>query len=128
MVAAARHSEKSAGAESEEPTPKRPRLDSVDGHCWFRGDATRAGGSVSLSHNQIADRLSSTLENPQAANRTPTPDSASAKHMIRKRLEDQTRDEEGACLQYGAKFGVSVPTFNQHVDSDGLVMTRRLSD
>ena len=85
-------SERSAGAESEEPVLKRPRLEATHGGCWFRGDATQAEGmaSRSLSYSEITDRLSSTSENPQAANRTPTPDSASAKHMICERLEDQT--------------------------------------
>ena len=88
-------SEKSAAAERPEFTPTRPRLDSIDARGWFRGDAGQEERSVTLSDSQIADRLSSTAENPQAVNRTPTPDTASAKHMKRKRLEDQTAEEAG---------------------------------
>ena len=89
--AAGWRTETSAGAESEEPVPKKPRLVSIGGGCWFRGDATQAGEVVSpsrqLSHNEIAERLSSTSENPQTQNKTPTPDSASAAAMMSKRRE-----------------------------------------
>ena len=75
-------SERSARAESEEPVLKKPRLESIDGGCWFRGEGERervdSPKSKSLSFKEITDRHSSTSENPQAVNRTPTPDSASA--------------------------------------------------
>ena len=84
-------SERSAGAESEEPVLKKPRLDSIGGGCWFKGDATHAeqvaSPSRSFTFSEIADRLSSTSENPQMLNRTPTPDSASAAAMMSKRRE-----------------------------------------
>lgn len=112
-------SERSAGAESEEPVLKRPRLEATHGRCWFRGDATQAEGmaSRSLSYSEITDRLSSTSGNPQAQNRTPTPDSASAAAMMSKRREDERQE------RLADQRPMHVPKFNQYVASDGVVVT-----
>ena len=89
-------SERSAGAESEEPVPKMPECESIGGGCCFQGDATQAGEmfspSRSLSYSEITDRLSSTSGNPQIANRTPTPDSASAAAMMRGKRQRESQE------------------------------------
>ena len=112
-----------AAAESEEPAPKKPRLVSIGGGCWSRGDAIQAGEMVSpsrqLSHNEIAERLSATSENPQTQNRTPTPDSASAVAMLSKRREGEGERQERLADQRP----MSVPRFDQYVSSDGKIVT-----
>ena len=114
--AAHRSSKRSTRAESEEPVLKKPRLESIDGGCWFRGgrEREREGGQ---SFKEIADRHSSTSENPQAVNRTPTPYSASAAAMMSKR-RDAERQERLADPR-----PMDVRTFNQYVASDDVVVT-----
>ena len=112
--------ERSAAAESEEPAPKKPRLVSIGGGCCSQGGATQAGEVASrsgLSHNEIADRLSSTSENPQVVNRTPTPDSASAAAMMSKRREGERQE------RLADPRPMSVPRFDQYVSSDGTIVT-----
>ena len=78
------------------PFSKKPRLDSIGGGCWFRGGATQAeqvaSPSRSFTFSEITDRLSSTSENPQVVNNTPT------------------------------KLPMSVPKFNEYVASDGTIV------
>ena len=69
-----------------------------------------------LSHNEIADRLSSTSENPQTKNRTPTPDSASAAAMLSKRREGERQE------RLVDQRPMAVLTFNQYVSSDGVAV------
>ena len=92
--AAHRSPERSAGAGSDEPVLKEPRLEMIAGGCWFWGE--REGETVanpkSLSFKEVTDRLSSTSEKPQAVNGTPTPDSPSAAPMISK-CRDTERQE-----------------------------------
>ena len=106
----------SAGTESKEPVPQNPRLVSIGGGCWFRGDATQTGEMVSpsLSHNEIADRLSSTSESPQRQNKAPTPDSASAAAMLSKRRESETQ------VRPEDQRPMSLPAFNHYVAADGV--------
>ena len=70
-----------------------------------------------LSHNEIADQLSSTSENPQTQKGTATPGNASAAAMPSKRLEGQSQ------ARLADKKPMAVPTFDQYVFSDGVVVT-----
>jgi hypothetical protein len=113
-------SERSAGAESEEPVPKMPECESIGGGCCFQGDATQTwemfSPSRQLSHNEITDRLSSTSGNPQIANRAPTPDSASAAAMMKGKRERE-RQERAADPR-----PMPVPKFNEYRASDGTIV------
>ena len=113
-------SERSAGAESEEPVPKMPECESIGGGCCFQGDATQAGEmfspSRSLSYSEITDRLSSTSGNPQIANRTPTPDSASAAAMMRGKRQRESQEHAADPRP------MSVPKFNEYEASDGTIV------
>jgi hypothetical protein len=110
-------SERSAGAESEQPVHKLGSFTHHPGGCCFQGDATEAGEVFSpsrqLSHNEIADRLSSTSKEIWPTKRTPTPDSASAAAMMKGKRERES--EEGAADQRP----MSVPTFNEYEASEG---------
>ena len=74
--------------------------------------------SRQLSHNEIADRLSSTSGNPQIANRTPrpTPDSASAAAMMKGKREREMQERAADPRP------MSVPKFNEYVASDGTIV------
>ena len=113
-------SERSAGAESEEPVPKMPECESIGGGCCFQGDATQAGEmfspSRSLSYAEITDRLSSTSGNPQIANRTPTPDSASAAAMMKGKRQRESQERAADPRP------MSVPKFNEYRASDGKIV------
>ena len=107
-------SERSAGAESEQPVHKLGSFTHHPGGCCFQGDATQAGEMFSpsrqLSHNEITDRLSSTSGNPQIANRTPTPDSASAAAMMKGKRERESQERAADPRP------MSVPKFNEYVE------------
>ena len=113
-------SERSAGAESEEPVPKMPECESIGGGCCFQGDATQAGEmfspSRSLSYSEITDRLSSTSGNPHHTKRTPTPDSASAAAMMKGKRERERHERTADPRQ------MSVPKFNEYRASDGTIV------
>jgi hypothetical protein len=113
-------SERSAGAESEEPVHKLGSFTHHPGGCCFQGDATQAGEmfspSRSLSYSEITDRLSSTSGNPQIANRTPTPDSASAAAMMRGKRHRESPEHAADPRP------MSVPKFNEYEASDGTIV------
>jgi hypothetical protein len=113
-------SERSAGAESEEPVHKLGSFTHHPGGCCFQGDATQAGEmfspSRSLSYSEITDRLSSTSGNPQIANRTPTPDSASAAAMMRGKRQRESQEHAADPRP------MSVPKFNEYEASDGTIV------
>ena len=113
-------SERSAGAESEEPVPKLGSYTHHPGGCCFQGDATQAGEmfspSRSLSYSEITDRLSSTSGNPQIANMTPTPDSASAAAMMKGKRERESQERAADPRP------MSVPKFNEYEASDGTIV------
>ena len=113
-------SERSAGAESEEPVHKLGSFTHHPGGCCFQGDATQAGEmfspSRSLSYSEITDRLSSTSGNPQIANRTPTPDSASAAAMMRGKRHRESQEHAADPRP------MSVPKFNEYEASDGTIV------
>ena len=94
-------------------------MESIGGGYWFRGEAERERvvSLKSLSFKEVADRLSSTSESPQAVSRTPTPDSASAAAMMSKRRERERQE------LLADPRPMDVSTFNQHVASDGVVVT-----
>ena len=113
-------SERSAGAESEEPVHKLGSFTHHPGGCCFQGDATQAGEmfspSRSLSYSEITDRLSSTSGNPQIANRTPTPDSASAAAMMKGKRQRESQERAADPRP------MSVPKFNEYEASDGTIV------
>ena len=113
-------SERSAGAESEEPVPKPGSYTHHPGGCCFQGDATQAGEMFSpsrqLSHNEITDRLSSTSGNPHHTKRTPTPDSASAAAMMRGKRQRESQERAADPRP------MSVPKFNEYEASDGTIV------
>ena len=113
-------SERSAGAESEEPVPKLGSYTHHPGGCCFQGDATQAGEmfspSRSLSYSEITDRLSSTSGNPHHTKRTPTPDSASAAAMMRGKRQRESQEHAADPRP------MSVPKFNEYEASDGTIV------
>ena len=112
-------SERSAGAESEEPVHKLGSFTHHPGGCCFQGDATQAGEMFSpsrqLSHNEIADRLSSTSKEIWPTKRTPTPDSASAAAMMKGKRERESEERAADPRP------MSVPKFNEYEASDGTI-------
>ena len=115
-------SERSAGAESEEPVHKLGSFTHHPGGCCFQGDATEAGEMFSpsrqLSHNEIADRLSSTSKEIWPTKRTPTPDSASAAAMMKGKRERESQERAADPRP------MSVPKFNEYEASDGTKLAK----
>ena len=72
--------------------------------------------SRSLSYSEITDRLSSTSGNPQIANRTPTPDSASAAAMMKGKRQRESQEHAADPRP------MSVPKFNEYEASDGTIV------
>ena len=77
---------------------------------------------ISLSFREVADRLSSTSENAQVVNRTPTPDSASAAAMMRGKRQRESQERAADPRP------MSVPKFNEYEASDGTKLAIGLSD
>ena len=75
-----------------------------------------ASPSRSFTFSEIAERFSSTSGNPQIANRTPTPDSASAAAMMKGKRERESQERAADPRP------MSVPKFNEYVASDGTIV------